>query len=99
VYLDDLMKVLEAPDIDPTKKIFVNHRQMRGIADGVVGCSRCICFNDSNITGANWRLFVVLTLGAQENVARECKRGTWCGTSTNYVLAYEKLICSTRSSI
>jgi hypothetical protein len=43
---------------------------MRGIADGVVGCSRCICFNDSNITGANWRLFVVVTW-AQESCGGE----------------------------
>ncbi len=59
------MRVLEAPDTSDEVR---ESRPMRGIADVVVGCSRCICPSDSSKKLAPT---CSLTLGAQENAARE----------------------------
>lgn len=49
-YSDDIIGVLEAPGTNEDE--VCESCTMRGIADGVVGCSRCICLSDSNKTGA-----------------------------------------------
>lgn len=68
------MGMLEAPGTNQDE--VCESCPMRGIADAVVGCSRCICVSDSSKTGA----YLQLTLGAQENAATEyyMSYSTWC---------------------
>ncbi len=61
------MEVLEAPGTNQDE--VCESCPMRGIADAVVGCIRCICLSDSSKLAPTCRL----TLGAQENVARDSR--------------------------